>query len=138
MTKMSDQNVAMVKEGYAAFARGDMGAVLALLDPEIEVWQSETVPWGGTYRGLEEFQTFVTRLSEHVQSEVEGGELLDAGDLVVMIGRSSGRAKKTGADFDVPVVHLWTIRADKLARLEVHMDTAQMLEALASSAVAHA
>jgi uncharacterized protein len=113
-------------------------AVLAMLDPEIEVWQSDSVPWGGTYRGLDGFQTFVARLFEHVQSEVEAGELLDAGDRVVMIGRSRGRAKKTAAEFDVPVVRLWTIDEGKLARLEVHMDTPQMLAALESSAVAQA
>jgi ketosteroid isomerase-like protein len=33
---MSQENVAQVRSGYEAFARGDVDAVLALLDPDID------------------------------------------------------------------------------------------------------
>jgi ketosteroid isomerase-like protein len=49
----------------------------------------------------------------------------------VVIGRSRGRAKRTGQEFDVPIVHIWTLREGKAVRGQVHMDTARMVRALA-------
>lgn len=127
---MSAENVAMVKQVYEAFGKRDLLRVLDLLGEEIEIWQSDALPWGGTYRGLEEFRTYATGLTQHVDARVEPERILDAGEHTVMVGRSKGRAWSSEARFDVPVVHVWTARDGKLARLEVHMDTARMLEAL--------
>jgi uncharacterized protein len=47
---MSDQTQ-VVRDLYAAFERGDVGAVLRAFDSDIEVSQTDVLPWGGTYRG---------------------------------------------------------------------------------------
>ena len=39
-------NVEAIREAYAAFGRGDVPAVLAVLDPNIEWMEPEGYPWG--------------------------------------------------------------------------------------------
>ena len=43
---MSQEDVAVVQSAYEALRRGDVHAIFALLHPEIELYQSEWVPWG--------------------------------------------------------------------------------------------
>jgi uncharacterized protein len=59
---MSEENVAQVRSGYEAFARGDVDAVLALLDPDID-WHPAIAPILGveTLRGREAVRAFLTR-----------------------------------------------------------------------------
>jgi uncharacterized protein len=59
---MSQENVAQVRSGYEAFARGDVDAVLALLDPDID-WHPAIAPILGveTLRGREAVRGFLTR-----------------------------------------------------------------------------
>jgi hypothetical protein len=120
----------MVEQVYEAFGRRDLPTVLDLVGDGIEIWQSDALPWGGTFRGPDEFREYAMGLTQHVDARVEPERILDAGDHTVMVGRSKGRAWQSEARFDVPVVHVWTVRDGRLARLEVHMDTARMLEAL--------
>lgn len=44
-------NVEAVSKLYEAFGRGDVPAVLAALDTEIEWTEAEGFPTGGTYKG---------------------------------------------------------------------------------------
>jgi uncharacterized protein len=64
------ENVQIVKEAYAAFGRGDMQGLLALLAEDIE-WISPggASPPAGTYRGLTAVAGFFRKLSEVVNTE---------------------------------------------------------------------
>lgn len=44
---MSEENVEVVRQGYAAWNKGNMDAMLALLDPDVEFMTS------GTFLGLD-------------------------------------------------------------------------------------
>jgi uncharacterized protein len=132
MLQDTSEAVTLIREGYEAYRRKDLAAILALLDPEIELYQSELVPWGGTYRGHAGAQAFFGKLLAHVDSEVDPDQLLDAGDRVVAVGRSRGRVRATGAPFDVAAVHVWTLRDRMALRFESYLDTPAMLRALAA------
>jgi ketosteroid isomerase-like protein len=109
---------------YDAGARRDIDALLGAIAPEIEIYQTDLVPWGGSYHGHEEAQTFFARLIEHVDSELELGEFVEADDHVVHLGRSRGRVRRAaGAPFDVREVHVWTLRDGTVARFEAYLDT---------------
>ena len=41
-----------------------------------------------------------------------------------------GKFKKTGKSFSAAFAHVWTVRGDKLARFDMHTDTAKVLEAV--------
>jgi ketosteroid isomerase-like protein len=49
---------------------------------------------------------------------------------VVSLGTYSGTFKKTGRSFSAAFAHVWTVRGDKLARFNMHTDTAKVLEAM--------
>jgi len=67
-----------------------------------------------------------------IDSTVTVERFIDAGDHVAAVGRTRGRTREGGVAFDVAVVHVWTVRDARIARLDVYIDTAAMQEALAS------
>jgi uncharacterized protein len=129
----SSANVALVRRSYEAFARGDLTAVLADFDPEIEWHQAQGLPHGGFYRGRAEVERAIFGpLEEEWWDDFEAtpSEVLDAGDDVVVLGRYSGRGKHTGKELDVPFVHVWTLRDGRAVRFRQFLDTAGWLQAL--------
>ena len=130
---MSSAGVRLVGEIYDAFARRETAAVLERLHPDVEIRQSELVPWGGHYRGHEGAREFFGRVLGAIDSTVTIERFVDAGDHVAAVGRTRGRTRAAGADFDLAVVHVWTVRDARIARLEVYIDTPAMREALGSA-----
>jgi ketosteroid isomerase-like protein len=118
---------------YDAFARRDAAAVLERLAPDVEIRQSELVPWGGHYRGHAGAREFFGKVLGAIDSTVTIERYIDAGDHVAAVGRTRGHVRAGGAPFDVPVVHVWTVRDQRIARLEVYIDTPAMREALGSA-----
>jgi uncharacterized protein len=129
-THLVTSNLDVVRGAYKAFERGDLPAVFATLAPDVEVYQSSEVPWGGLYRGHVQVQEFFIRLAAAVDSKVGVERFVEAGDQIVQIGRTRGQARATGKTFDVPEVHVWTMRHGKVARFEAYVDHPAMLAAL--------
>ncbi len=130
-TGIPQGNVAVVKGVYDAFARGDVGSIFGLVHPEVEVYQSSRLPWGGRFEGHEGLGAFLTRLTGTVESEVEPERLIDDEEgHVVQIGRTRGRVRATGNEFDVPETHVWTVEDGRVTRFESYIDTPKMREAL--------
>jgi ketosteroid isomerase-like protein len=129
-THIVTSNLDVVRGAYAAFERGDLTGVFATLDPDIEVYQSSKVPWGGTYRGHVEAQEFFMKLAATVDSKVGTERFLEAGDQIVQIGHTRGQARATGKRFEVLEVHVWTMRDGKVLRFEAYVDHPAMLAAL--------
>lgn len=120
----------IIREGYEAYRRKDFPALIALLGPDIEAHQSDLVPWGGSYQGLDQFGEFMGKLTNYVDTEVVPEEFVEAGDTVVVIGRSQGSVKATGGAFDVRTVHVWKLREGKAVSLSVYLDKLAMLSML--------
>lgn len=131
-------NVDLIRGGYAAFAAGDIPAVLGLFADDL-VWSTlESVPFGGVYRGPQGAGEFFAKLPQNYSElRVEPERLIDAGDTVVATGRHRGRTI-AGNDFDVPWVHVWTLRNGKATSFTEVFDSAPIVEALSGSASAEA
>lgn len=128
---MSQEDVAVVQSAYEAFRRGDIQAIFTLLHPEIELYQSEWVPWGGKYKGHEEVGYFFSKLTETIESRVYPDQFIDDEEgHVVAVGHTRGSVRATRREFEVPVVHVWTIREGKADKFEAYIDTFQMRVAL--------
>lgn len=130
---MSGDNVALIRSLYEAFRRRDLPAIAARIHPGIVVVQTELLPWGGRYEGLDGFRTFFGKLTQAIASEVEAERFVEAGDKVVAIGRTHGHVNGSQTPFDLTAVHVWTIRDGKVAGFEPYIDTPAMIEALAAS-----
>ncbi len=127
---MSQQTIDLIRGGYEAFARRDLPHVFSFLHPDIEYYQTDLLPWGGRRHGRIGMMAMMAKLFLHIESRFEPVEFVDAGNHVVAIGRIRGRAKSTGREFDVRGIHVWTIQDQTATRLEVYVDTPQLLEAL--------
>ena len=127
---MSEQSVEFVKGVYAAFARGDVPAVLGAFADDIEWYEAEGMPYGGLHRGGE-------AVAQHVfgpiAEDVEGfavipEEFMGSAGTVAAVVRYTGTGKATGKALDLPVVHVWDIRDGKVARFRQFIDTVKFAE----------
>ena len=128
---MSDQETALVREIYDAFARGDVDAVLGAMADEIEWYQAEGMPYGEP--PLHGPQEVAQSIFGPIITDVEGfavtpEQFLSEDDIVVMIGRYTGTGKETGKELDLPAVHVWNVRDGKATRFRQFIDTAKFLE----------
>ena len=121
---MSEQDVATVKAAYESFNQGDIPAVLATYDDQIE-WIE---PGGGsapsgTFTGPDSVaQDVFANVPENFDEfSVDIDEVEDQGDSVVVKGRFKGK-NKSGAVLDAPFEHRNTMRDGKVARFENNVD----------------
>jgi uncharacterized protein len=115
---------------YEAFATDGLDRVLELCDPQCVVTQDEALPWGGRHQGLDGVATFGALLGGTIHSVVTSDELFETEDRVIQYGRSRGTVLANGATFDMPEVHVWTLRDGKVIAAEFYTDTPAMLRAL--------
>jgi ketosteroid isomerase-like protein len=127
---MAQSNVESIQALYRAFLKRELMTILSLVDPGIEIRQTELLPWGGTYKGLGGLKDFFGKLLENLDSKVEFSQWIEAGDSVVAIGRSHGKVLANGNNFEVAVVHVWHLHDGKAVRFEPYVDVAAMLKAL--------
>lgn len=137
----AQENVDLVKQGYAAFNIGNIEGVLSLFAEDIEwtVPSAEGVPFGGTYKGRgqvgEFFKTLAT--AEDILDFTQDN-FIAQDDKVVVTGRSKARVKSTGRTFETAYVHIFTVSGSKVQEFREHFDTAAVANAYRQSAGAHA
>jgi len=127
------ESIDLVRRSYDAFERGDLDAVLADLDPDIEWHQAQGLPHGGLYRGVDEVRRNIFEpLDAEWWSEFSATpeQFLDAGSEIAVLGRYRGIAQGTGKVLDVPFVHVWSVENGKAVRFRQFLDTAGWVEAL--------
>ena len=127
-------NVEIILDVYAAFAEGDVAAVLATFSPDI-VWnEAENFPYAdkNPYLGPDAVVTGVfARLAREWDFwNLEIEHLLDAENNVVALGRYGARNSATGKDLDAQFAHIWWLEGGKVTRFQQYMDTAQAIEAV--------
>jgi uncharacterized protein len=110
---MSAENVAVVRSVYDNFASGDIAAVLAVLDSDVE-WREGAqtyLPHHGTHRGPAEVagKVFGMVVEHFDEFAVVPEHIHDAGEVVVVEGRAVGTTK-TGTVLDAPAAWVWTVR----------------------------
>ena len=126
-----EPNVEVVRDFNEALMRGDVPGMLDFLDPRVEWRAPESVPWGGTFHGREGVGEFLAKVFDQpAEFSRELLEYLDAGERVVVLLRQMGRPKGGGGGYDVPEVHVWTVRDGKIVQFEGYFDTAIVLREL--------
>lgn len=120
----------VVKRLYKAFDDHDVGAALDCFAEDVVVTQSEELPWGGTFTGIEAAAKFFMNLTSHIATKVAVTRFIVAGDSVVETGRTEGTAVATGRGFSIAETHLFKVREGRIVRMEAYVDNAAMLEAI--------
>jgi ketosteroid isomerase-like protein len=122
-----------VQTFYAALHRGDVPAVLGMLDPQVEWIEAERFPYyNGTWHGPQAvLENLLMPLAKDWENFTATAEdfVVDA-DRVVALGRYAGTYRRTGRSMSAPFAHLWTVRDGKVTGFLMYTDTAKVLEAL--------
>jgi ketosteroid isomerase-like protein len=127
---MSRENIELARKGYDAFMRRDLAAALELLDPDIEATDPPEMPDHAVHRGREAVRRDWERTLELFDDfSIDIEETFDAGDEVVLYLRYAGRGRESGAEVELRMAHVWTIRDGKAIRLLEFLDRDQALAA---------
>ena len=126
---------ATVRGAYAAFAAGDIPAVLGILAPDVRWTEAEGGPCGGTYVGPAAVlqNVFMILGTEWDGYAAVAHEFVANDDTVVALGEYSGTYKATGKSFRAPFAHVWKFRDGKVVSFHQHTDTAVHMRPLQST-----
>ena len=128
---MSQENVEVVRDIYAQWARGNMEAGVETFDPEI-VFESfmPDAQDSVVARGVEEIEAFMREfLAQWANYRLIGEEFRDAGNKVFVAGRQTARGRQSGAEVEQPMLSVWTFRADRVVGLRFTPSRDEALEA---------
>ncbi len=128
---MSEENVELTNEATDAFNRRDLDALLALADPDIEVFPLiARLEGGGPYRGHDGVRRwFESWLAVAPDFSTEVEEVRDLGDVTVARFRVRGHGIGSGATIEQTVWQLAEWRQKKCVRFLHFANEADALEA---------
>jgi len=129
---MSQENVEVVRQVYAAFAARDWEALGDLWHSDVEYETLGVAP--GRLHGFRTITDFFdTWAGLYGEFRVEAEEIVEAGDQVVALERHSGRGVK-GSEAEGMVGHsfacLFTFRDGKVSQVKEHATREEALEAV--------
>lgn len=112
---MSQENVDLVQRAYAALTQGDAELLRDLAPPDFTVDFSRRLvdPFVLRRDELLVFFTGEGRETWEGWPTYEPKELIDAGDVVVSLIRTTARGKSSGVEVDALVWNVWTFRDGK-------------------------
>ena len=123
---MSDQDVQVVRGMYESFNKGDVPAVLASCDAEVE-W---TEPGGGnspsgTFKGPDSVgQDVFSKIPENFDEfEAAPEDFNDDNGTVVVKGQFKGK-NKSGAELDTEFEHTFELQDGKVVKLDNKVEDA--------------
>ena len=129
---MSQENVEVVRQLFAALEREDIDRQLELCDDQMELRNPAEFPATGPYRGHDGVRQWATEVWEvftDLHFEVE--EIIEAadGETIVSVQRTVGRMRHTQIPTDDRWATVWTIRDGRALRAHGYMSKAEALEA---------
>ena len=131
---MSQDETAIARQIYEAFAKGDVPTVLGRFDPQIDWREAEGYAYadGNPYIGPDAILNgiFVRLGGEWDGFAVKPTEFLPTPDGVVTLGRYAGKYKATGRAVDAQFVHVWRMKNGKVSHFQQFTDTAQFMAAM--------
>jgi len=127
----------IVADLYGAFGRGDIEAVLGAMDPEIHWYEAESNPYmpsGEPWVGPDAvLNNLLVKLGEDWEEfHVTPNTVHDAGDVIVVEARYTGRHGGTGRPLDAQVCHIWTVKDGKITKFQQYVDTAKLQHVIAA------
>jgi len=126
------RNTQIVKDAYAAFVRGDIGAILNSLDDAVE-WEAVkgaegVAPHAGLRRGRAAVAEFFGQVADNIHFDTfEPREFVAQGDMVVAIGRYTAKVKSTSRSLSSDWVMAFKIRDGKVVQFREWTDSARLV-----------
>jgi ketosteroid isomerase-like protein len=133
---MSQENVEIVRRLNEIMDREGVGRVFdtaiaeGLLDDDLEWVEDPSGPDAGTYTGLSAVRSLVADRLEAFHIDQQTERLVDAGDDVVALVRWRARGQTSGAEAEMRLAMVNSLRAGKIVRVRFFLDPAAALKAV--------
>ena len=123
---MSHDNAELLRSTYEAFGRGDIPAVMGVLDENI-VWNTPAVlPHAMPVNGRDDVGAFFQKLASTWQDfNLEIDDYVASGERVCVIGTAGGVLEGETASYGF--VHAWTVRDGVCLRFDEYVDASPEL-----------
>jgi len=112
-------NVAVLGEFLRSFLEDGPDAALVYVAPDVVADEPASMPYGGTYRGKDEFAELMRKMAATVEIRVAGFDLHESGDTVVARFDSTFVDRATGVDVVMPMVGLYSFTAGLISRTDM-------------------
>jgi ketosteroid isomerase-like protein len=130
---VSEENVEIVRDSFDAYAAGGLDALAKFWDPEINWRAIEDAPDDvGEMLGIEAVRRYLQDwLDMFDDLTVVPEKLIDVGDdRVIAVQLTSGRAKLSGIETQLPYAVVYTVREGKIVRGREYAELAEALKAV--------
>jgi ketosteroid isomerase-like protein len=126
---MSRLSLETVQRLYAAMNARDVARAIELAAPDAE-WIPDSRVAEGAIRGRDNVvRFFMDRAEMFEQLRVEVERCWEKDDRVLVFLRVTGRGQASGAEFEIRIGHLWTVRDGLLVRGQGYGDRREALKA---------
>ena len=124
------RRVETVRRAHEALNSRDVEALVAECDPDFRLDMSDRVLNPDVYEGHDGIRRFLADVDEAWATFTwEPEELVESGDLVLSLIRSTGRGRGSGLELDRRAAMLWTVPADRAVSLRFFRDRAAARQA---------
>jgi ketosteroid isomerase-like protein len=123
---MSQENVDLVRAGFAAYNSGDLDALMETYDPAVEF---ETLLLGN-HQGREAIRALFEENRRTLPGyRLDPEEVIDAGDKVIAVVHLGGAGRLSQIALDDRIAFLFTIKSGLLVRQQTFRNKEDALEA---------
>ncbi len=128
-------NLQIIEGIYSNFAKGDIPAFLAVLDPKVEWNEAESFIYGDN-KPLVGPDALVKGVLERIGADWEYWKIADlklngmSNSMVLATARYQAKHKTTGKLLDAQVAHVWSLKNGKVIKFQQYTDTKQASEAI--------
>jgi ketosteroid isomerase-like protein len=133
LTELTDR----LRTAYEGFGRGDIDAVLSVMDPDIEWDATDALAHTGVYHGHEGVTEYIQSLSGVWQEfDLRPEQFTESGDgaHVMVLGSVRGRLTTNGQEVEARFAHVLQLDDDaKVTRLKVCLDREAALREMPQS-----
>jgi uncharacterized protein len=105
------ENIELMRRGYAAWNAGDIDAVVATLDPQVEWHGHPQLPEPGPFKGREAVRRWLDNVNEALESiSVKPLAFAESANSVVVLVHITGRGRGSGVEVESGIdAHIWKI-----------------------------
>ncbi len=130
LEELQQRNLEAIQGGVEAFRRGDLDAVLDLLDPEIEVHMPSELANAGTYRGHDGYRQWLAQwLEAWDEFDLELDDIEAVGRThVVSRAHQTARGRGSGIPVEMWISYMWDVRDGRAIALHLYPTRDQAVE----------
>ena len=130
---MNQINNRKIVEEYYTTLRGDQDAVMRkFVDADVTVHIPPSLPWGGDYHDFDGFtKSAAPFFAAWNDLQMQDLEFIGTDDKIFAVSRITGTSKATGANLEMPLAEMFTLRDGKIIEVRpFYFDTAEMLRVI--------